>query len=211
MARKSIVKNYGHFKRIFDIILNSIKISQDTKIYITHIKFNIRDVNEYLNDRIKKVNEQQKIKGGEILYSTTNSRIKGDENKLISIFGDTIIKDCVYNRCENFEKLDKCIEQLYCKLIENDNIRDNLLVKVKRIDKPKKPNMSSEDFFDILKSLEGYLEQRKKLIEKAVNSNDDFVQMFNYLLSSDSVKDDSAKADRKKLYKFLNNEDFSED
>lgn len=201
----------SRLRSIFDIIFNSSKVSEDTKIYIANIKYSMRDVNEYLNNKIKESNEQFKTKNEEILYCTTSARVKADEAKILSIFGETLIRDCVYNRLINFKKIDECITQLYDKLVSNKKLRDNLLIRIRETRAVKKPTMQSEDFFAMLDSIGAYLVQRKDRIEQVINEDEEFVNMFNYLLSSESSGDTEAQKDKKKLIKFLNNEDYTED
>lgn len=195
---------------IFEVIMGSRFISEDTKLYLANIEESMKSVNDKLNTRNKELAKQLKKSVREITYNATVTRIKADENKLLMIFGNDTIRDCVYNRID-YNTIDRCIRNLIEALGKHSEIKNNLLIKIREVENPEISDISSQDFFSMLESIECYLKQRKGIIEAVINADDNFVNRFNYLLSDKGIMDERVKADRKRLLRFLNNEDYSEE
>lgn len=209
---KTSIEGIKRLELIFDIVLSSQAISEDTKLYIINIDWSMKDVNDKLNAKNRELSKQLKKSVGEVTYNSTVSRIRADENKLINVFGKDIIRDCVYNRVDGgYERIDGCIQKLIDTFGKDNGVRDNLMIKVRAVENPEISDMTSQDFFSMLESIECYLKQRKDIVEAVINADDSFVNRFNYLLSDKGILDDKAKADRKRLLHFLNNEDYSEE
>ena len=195
-------------KTILNIVLNSDKISDETKIYISSMDFNIKDVNEKINELRANATKQLKRKVTELSYNNTLTKISNDNQRLKMIFGDSIIRDCVYNRLTDFSQLDSLIDRLILEFGQCEKSRGNLMIDIEKTSMAFNGYNNNEEFFDILSSIEGYLIQRKMIIEKAINSNSDFVSYFNYLLSDKGITDERVSVDRERLLRFLNNEDY---
>ena len=196
---------------IIDIAMSSDIISDETKKFISSIDINVKEINEQINEKRKAETLVLKRKVSEVSYATTLKHIADDNQKMANIFGYDIIKDCVYNRLEKYDELDKLIDTFAAQYGKCEKVRDNLLIDIRADEMGKSEQISSEDFFAIIKSLEVYLRQRKEVIENAVNENKEFIQYFNYLLSERSIHDEASRIDRERLLKFLNNEDYISD
>lgn len=196
---------------IIDIVMSSDIISDETKKFISSIDINVKEINEQINEKKKAETLVLKRKVSEVSYATTLKHIADDNQKIANIFGYDIIKDCVYNRLEKYDELDKLIDTFAAQYGKCEKVRDNLLIAIRADEMGKSEQISSEDFFAIIKSLEVYLRQRKEVIENAVNENKEFIQYFNYLLSERSIHDETSRIDRERLLKFLNNEDYISD
>lgn len=193
---------------IIDIIMHSDSISEETKTLISNIDISVKDINEQINERRKADTIILKRKVSEVSYATTLKHISEDNQKIAEVFGYDIIKDCVYNRLESYNELDKKINSFALQYGRCEKIRENLYINIDTSTIGKLDQMNSDDFFAIIGSLEVYLKQRIKVVENAINNNTEFIQYFNYLLSERSISDESSKADRERLLKFLNNEDY---
>lgn len=196
---------------IIDIVMSSDRISDETKKFISSIDINVKEINEQINEKRKAETLILKKKVSEVSYTTTLKHIADDNQKIVNIFGYDIIKDCVYNRLEKYDELDKLIDTFAAQYGKCERVRDNLLIDIRADEMGKSGQLSSEDFFAIIQSLEVYLRQRKEVIENAVNENKEFIQYFNYLLSERSIYDEASRIDRERLLKFLNNEDYISD
>lgn len=195
-------------KSIINIVVNSDNISDETRIYVTNKGLNIKDTNEVINDLRRRTagHLQQNIKP--LNYMNTTNKIAADNEKLESVLSSSFIRDLLYDRVPSANELRKFNNKLLSLYGSYEKSRDNLMIKIDSDKIDCNSYCNNEEFFDILESIEGYLVQRKIIVEEAINSNSEFVEYFNYLLSSKGVTDKKVIKDRERLMKFLNNQDY---
>lgn len=200
--------NIEYLSLIVNIILNSDKISYETKLFITNNEWSMKEINEFIN---KLRNETQNIKKESIRplsYNNTVLKISEDNNKLSRLISDNLIKDIIYNRIDNEEVIKNVIDTIIVEYGDCDKSRNNLLLNIDTTMSSCNSYKNNEEFFDILSSLESYLVQRKNIIESVINNNIEFVAYFNYLLNKNSLCNKEVSKDRERLLRFLNNEDY---
>lgn len=200
--------NIEYLSLIVNIILNSDKISYETKLFITNNEWSMKEINEFIN---KLRNETQNIKKESIRplsYNNTVLKISEDNNKLSRLISDNLIKDIIYNRIDNEEVIKNVIDTIIVEYGDCDKSRNNLLLNIDTTMSSCNSYKNNEEFFDILSSLESYLVQRKNIIESVINNNSEFVAYFNYLLNKNSLCNKEVSKDRERLLRFLNNEDY---
>lgn len=200
--------NIEKIRSIINIIKNSDSISEDTKIFISNYKISLKGTNEILNNNCKNgVYENKKgIKPSS--YSTTVARIGEDENNLVKTIGENVIPNLLYTNLISDKEYNRLLGKLVSKYGVYNKLRRNLGLFIDDSVSGISEYKGSEDFFDILKDLEGYLIQRKRILEDTINSDKDFISYYNYLLSSCDTHDKVVNRDRERLMKFLNNEDY---
>jgi hypothetical protein len=203
------VEGLKRLKGILDLVLSSDKIYEGTKIFIRNNDMSIKEVYDKVESDYKSQRTNKNKIEASGTYSTVIKKIHNDNEKLIQTFGMDMIQDCIYNRISDFSEFDRKISIFIAEYGTSNNVRNNLMINID--DKPCMCNeyRGSEDFFEILNSIEPYLKERMTIIEEVINKNKEFVGYFNYLLNSISlVDDDIVNSDRERLLKFLNNEDY---
>lgn len=206
---KTSEENICTIRKILDIILNSDYISTETKIFISSKGINIKNINEFINEaRANKIGRNGKILKA-LSYNNTCSKLQIDNNDLESYLGNGILREIVYDRITDEKHTNSMLVKFKERYGENYNYRDNLTLNIRQLTPKVTSYVNNEEFFDILSSVEAYLIQRKEIIEQAINSNEEFVSYFNYLLSKKAIDDTIVQKDRERLLKFLKNEDYT--
>ena len=198
-------KGIERIKTIINILLSSDKLSDDSKIYISTYGISISSTNKVLND----LNSRPRASKPKIVsYNTTVARINNDENALKTCIGENFLRDIVYDAGIS----DKEFNNKLAKILKDYGVfekqRSNLQLFIDDSVIDCNGYENSEDFFEILQSLEVYLVQRKHIIEDTINSDKQFIGYFNYLLSAKGMQDEKISRDRERLMKFLRNEDY---
>lgn len=201
-------KNIDTIKKILTIILDSDYISTETKIFIASKGISIREVNSFLNDaRAIKLS-----KNGNVLkplsYNNTCLKIQEDNNELEKYLSIYLLRSIVCNKVIDEKNTNKRLVKFKERYGENYNYRDNLALTIRQTTPKVTSYANNEEFFDILSSLEAYLVQRRDIIQQVINSNTEFVDYFNYLLSKQAIDNDVVAKDRERLIRFLKNEDY---
>lgn len=200
--------NIEYLSLIMNIILNSDKISYETKLFITNNEWSMKEVNEFINKLRSETQDIKKESIKPLSYNNTVLKISEDNSKLNRLMSESLIKDLIYNRIDNEEIIKNLIDTIIVEYGDCDKIKDNLLLNIDTNICSCNSYKNNEEFFDILSSLESYLVQRKNIIESVINKNSEFVGYFNYLLNKNSLYDKEVIKDRERLFKFLNNEDY---
>lgn len=200
-------ENVDKLKLVLDIILGSDKIPDEVKLFIS-TEYSIREVNEEINRRVEIKSIANKKKITPYSYGNTCKKISDTSDDISNIIGIGTLRDLIYNRVDTEDSINYKLEQLIREYGNSNGLRNNLLIDVDTDELAGNQYNDSEEFFDVLSTLENYLIQRKAIIQKAINSDRQFVKYFNYLLNSASINDKSAQEDRERLLKFLNNEDY---
>ena len=198
-------KGIERIKTIINILLSSDKLSDDSKIYISTYGISISSTNKVLND----LNSRPGASKPKIVsYNTTVARINNDENALKACIGENFLRDIVYDAGIS----DKEFNNKLAKILKDYGVfekqRSNLQLFIDDSVIDCSGYENSEDFFEILQSLEVYLVQRKHIIEDTINYDKQFIGYFNYLLSAKGMQDEKISRDRERLMKFLRNEDY---
>ena len=124
---------------------------------------------------------------------------------------DKFLRSLAYDEVFDQEEYKETLVKMLDTFGERNNLRENLSIPIDTDVCEKSDNIDSSDFFEMLESLQVYLNKRIDLIIKAVNDDRDFVGYFNYLLSNKGLLDETVQNDRKKLIRFLNNEPIDSD
>ena len=203
--------NLSKLKTIITTLLGSDLISDETKIYISDPDISMRGVNEKINKARETVQLRIKKRVSALSYNNTIKKISDDNLKIISVLDPNTVRNIVYNRVDdsNLEETEKQIYNLILMFGACDKSRDNLIIKIDNDKIAKNSYCNNSDFFDILSSLENYLKERMNIIENAINSDSEFVEYFNYLLSASAINDRECYSDRERLLNFLHNKDYS--
>lgn len=201
-----IIKNAGttsdgltRLYSLLEVMISSDVVSEDTKMLIKNNGMTVKKISEVLS-----------TSDGEnrVGYAASIARIRKDTERVTEIFGTTLIRDCVYNRLEDYSMFDSCLTEFVLKFGRCNKIRENLIINIDTEDIGKTSYCNNAEFFNRLDSVQAYLKARIQVIESALNMDKDFVGYFNYLLSELGATDEEVKVDRERLIKFLNNEDF---
>ena len=200
--------NIKIIKEIVGIIIRSDNVSIETKIFISNDGWSIKDTNLEINRLRENAQRLKREMVKPLSYNNTTLKISADNNKLEKIVDIRVIKDLVYNRIEDYEKIEEIINTLIIEYGDCDNSRNNLMLDIDKNILRCNSYKNNEEFFEILSSLESYLVQRKAIVEKVINNNKEFVEYFNYLLNKESIHNKEVERDRERLLKFLNNEDY---
>lgn len=205
---KTSIDNIKVLRNIISILMASDNLSDDAKIFICNYSISIKNVNEIINDFRNEASERMNKPLRKVSYNATVSKLASDEKTLVSCIGPDFIKRVMYDQVESKREITDKLDRLLKLYGENNNQRENLTIYIS----DKYINCNSykgdERFFDILRDIECYLKQRKEIVENAINSDREFIEYFNYLLSSKGVLDDTVQVDRERLLKFLNNQDY---
>lgn len=201
-------ENLDTLKKILTIILDSDFVSVETKIFIASKGMSIKEINRFVNDaRAIKLS-----KSGNILkplsYSNTCLKLSEDDKELSKYLSSELLRSIAKNEVKDKNDTNKRLVKFKERYAENYNYRDNLALTIRQTTPQVTSYMGNEEFFDILQSLEAYLVQRRDIIQQVINSNVEFVDYFNYLLSKQAIDNDLVATDRERLLKFLKNEDY---
>lgn len=195
---------------IFDIVFNSDNITDETKFFIK-TDMSLADVNREVNTLRTEVSRRLKKNIRETSYNNTTTVVKRDCTKLESVLTDKFLRSIAYDEVFDQEEYKETLVKMLDTFGERNNLRENLSIPIDTDVCEKSDNIDSSDFFEMLESLQVYLNKRIDLIIKAVNDDRDFVGYFNYLLSNKGLLDETVQNDRKKLIRFLNNEPIDSD
>ena len=195
---------------IFDIVFNSDNITDETKFFIK-TDMSLADVNREVNELRTEVSRRLKKNIRETSYNNTTTVVKRDCTKLESVLTDKFLRSIAYDEVFDQEEYKETLVKMLDTFGERNNLRENLSIPIDTDVCEKSDNIDSSDFFEMLESLQVYLNKRIDLIIKAVNDDRDFVGYFNYLLSNKGLLDETVQNDRKKLIRFLNNEPIDSD
>lgn len=201
-------ENLDTLKKILTIILDSDFVSVETKIFIASKGMSIKEINRFVNDaRAIKLS-----KSGNILkplsYNNTCLKLSEDDKELSKYLSSELLRSIAKNEVKDKNDTNKRLVKFKERYAENYNYRDNLALTIRQTTPQVTSYMGNEEFFDILQSLEAYLVQRRDIIQQVINSNVEFVDYFNYLLSKQAIDNDLVATDRERLLKFLKNEDY---
>lgn len=201
-------ENLDTLKKILTIILDSDFVSVETKIFIASKGMSIKEINRFVNDaRAIKLS-----KSGNILkplsYNNTCLKLSEDDKELSKYLSSELLRSIAKNEVKDKNDTNNRLVKFKERYAENYNYRDNLALTIRQTTPQVTSYMGNEEFFDILQSLEAYLVQRRDIIQQVINSNVEFVDYFNYLLSKQAIDNDLVATDRERLLKFLKNEDY---
>ena len=191
-------------------MFNSDNITDETKFFIK-TDMSLADVNREVNTLRTEVSRRLKKNIRETSYNNTTTVVKRDCTKLESVLTDKFLRSLAYDEVFDQEEYKETLVKMLDTFGERNNLRENLSIPIDTDVCEKSDNIDSSDFFEMLESLQVYLNKRIDLIIKAVNDDRDFVGYFNYLLSNKGLLDETVQNDRKKLIRFLNNEPIDSD
>lgn len=201
--------NIDTLKKIITIILDSDFISIETKIFVASKGMSIKEVNNFVND----ARSMKLSKAGSVLkplsYNNTCQKLQKDDEELTRYLGVDLLRSIAKNEIKDEKDTNKRLVRFKERFAENYNYRDNLTLTIRQTTPQVTSYMGNEEFFEILQSLEAYLVQRRDIIQQVINSNTEFVDYFNYLLSKQAIDNDVVAVDRERLIKFLKNEDYT--
>ena len=195
-------------KNILNIILNSDNISIDTKLYILNYRSTIKEVNANYNrearNRALLLGKTHK----DMCYNSTLNHVAKDETALIKCVGKDFFTDIVYN--PNKLSGRAYSDKLSC-LIQDfgvyDGKRENLMLHIDKNKVQYNGVVNHEKFFNTLERLRPYIVKVRDSMEDEINHDREFVEYFNYLLSTAGIQDETVTNDRDRLLRFLNGED----
>ncbi|MBO5389187.1 MAG: hypothetical protein J6A59_13870, partial [Lachnospiraceae bacterium] len=203
-------KNIDKLKVIINVLESSDKISEISKIFICNRKLSIRSATDIFND----FREQASVKLDKPLrpigYATGVNKIQKDENDIIKCLGEDFLRNLAYDIDLTTLEIENKINDLFRDFCVFDKQRKNLTVYINDSIVKCNEYKGSEEFFDILSSLECYLIQQKTIVEDTINKNQKFVEYFNYLLATKDISDKDVASDRERLLMFLNNQDYKQ-
>ena len=203
-------KNIERLKTVLTTILSSDGISEETKLFITDPDISMRAVNAEINRMRSVAQTQARKRIAPLSYNNTIKKISDDNSRIHDVLNLEFIRNIVYNRVRDDDvEVDDKIEKFVIIFGTCDKSRNNLAIKINDDVLKKNSYCNNEEFFAILESLESYLKVRMGIIEKAINTNVEFVEYFNYLLNSSAIHDKECHNDRERLLRFLHNEDYS--
>ena len=195
-------------KIIITTIMDSDGINYETKLFLSDSSLSMKQINTEMNRLRELAQAKARRRIAPYSYIYTTKKIGEDNEKLVELFGDSIIRDLVYGRLTDYDEIDKLIDKLILLYGTCDKSRSNILIKIRDDKLGKNKYCNNEEFFEILSTLEVYLRDRAAIVEKAINNNEEFIAYFNYLLNSSAIGDKECQSDRERLLKFLHNEDY---
>lgn len=193
---------------ILMVIMDSDDISVESKLFISNMGTNISGISRLYNDILTKKAAESGISVLPVSYDTTRLRMNKDSAILEKYFGNGLLKDLVYDQVSDWRATNMNIRKFKERYSDTESYRENLDFDIKDLKFTGNPKMDSNEFFDIMHTLEPYLLSKKRMLETGLNSNKQFVDYFNYLLSREAADDDEVQIDRERLLKFLSNQDY---
>lgn len=200
-------------KDVTELILNTDITSDVTKTYLRDRNITISQVNEMENERIQRTNESLlKVAGSSkgvelkkpVTLNSTLSRIEYEKRKLEAALGREIFTDILVRPKSSIENYQLNVARLLSKYKNEGDLRSKLVVELKA------EHYSSKFDGDFIgkyhRDLEILLKSRIEAAKERLESDEEFIGYFNYLLCPIATSDEKVMADRKKLIELLNGE-----
>lgn len=205
-------KQLSRLRNVLNIILNSDNISIETKLYILNHRSTIKEVHANFN----RENRNRALLLGktykDTCYNSTLNHITKDEVALIESVSAEFFTDIVYN--PNKISGRAYSDKLSC-LIRDfgvyDSKRDNLMLHIDKNKVQYNGVVNHEKFFNTLELLRPYVVKVRDSMEDEINHDREFVEYFNYLLSTAGIQDETVTDDRDRLLRFLNGDDLNQE
>lgn len=200
-------------KNICRLVLDTDIVCEYTKIYLKNRMFKMSHVHEIVNENIKASNDILRKNNKDEEYFEyvpemslvqVQNKIQYDQGKLEKLLGSDIFVDIIRHSRNNIEHYQIVVDNLIKKYKHIEDNRDKLTLNINNnVISKRYDGDFIKDYGNIIYT---YLDSTRKLIENQLNSNDNFVGYFNYLLSSIYDDNEKVKRDRDLLNRILKGE-----